>query len=89
MFLDAIVLVLHVYYCVLLEKQIFKSSKWGRLQDPVMGRLGDEMIGRFEDVHGTSVIHAFKIQLGNLLWQVTQDFIVNCSCKKFSEQYSD
>ena len=31
--LDAIVLVLHICYCFLLEKQIFKSSKWGRPQD--------------------------------------------------------
>ena len=29
-FLDAIVLVLHIYWCFLLEKQIFKISKWER-----------------------------------------------------------
>ena len=32
-FLDAIVLFLQIYYCFLLEKQIFKSSKWGRPRD--------------------------------------------------------
>ena len=32
-FLDAIVFVLHIYYCFLLEKQIFKSSKGGRPRD--------------------------------------------------------
>ena len=32
-FLDAIVLVLHIRYCFLLEKQICKSSKWGRPRD--------------------------------------------------------
>ena len=32
-FLGAIVLVLHIYYCFLLEKQICKSSRWGRPRD--------------------------------------------------------
>ena len=32
-FLEAKAFVLHIYYCYLLEKQIFKSSKWGRPQD--------------------------------------------------------
>ena len=59
MFLDGIVLVLHVCYCFLLEKQICKSSKWGRLRDPVAGRPGDQMMGRSGDVPGTSVIHVF------------------------------
>ena len=31
--LDAIVLVLHIYYCFLLERQIFKKSKCGRPRD--------------------------------------------------------
>ena len=68
------------------------GTSTGRLRDPVAGRLGDQMIGRSKDVHGTSVIYVFQIQLRNilnLLWQVTQDFIVNCCSKKFSEQYSD
>ena len=33
MFLDAIVLVLHICYCFFFEKQICKSPKWGRPQD--------------------------------------------------------
>ena len=44
----------------------------------------------FEDVCGTSVIYAFKIQLRNvlnLLRQVAQDFIVNCGSETFREQY--
>ena len=43
------------------------------------------------DVRGTSVRHVFWIQLKNtlnLLWQVTQDFIVNGSNENFGEQYS-
>ena len=91
-FLDVIVLVLHIYYCFLLEKQILKSSKWGRPWDSVAGRPGDQLMGRSRDVRGTSVVHVFLIQLRNilnLLWQVTQDLIMNCSSEKFSEQYSD
>ena len=30
-----------------------------RLQDPVAGRPGDQMMGRSGDVLGTSVIHVF------------------------------
>ena len=58
-FLDAVVLVLHICYWFLLEKQICKSSKWGRLRDPVAGRPGDQMMGRSGDVPGTLVIHVF------------------------------
>ena len=32
-FLDAIVLVLYIYYCIFTGKKIFKSSKWGCLSD--------------------------------------------------------
>ena len=32
---------LHVYYCSLLEKQIFKSSKWGRPRDVYGNQLQD------------------------------------------------
>ena len=63
-----------------------------RLRDPVAGCPGDQMMGRSRDVCGTSVIYDFKIQLRNilnLLWQVTQDFIVNCGSKTFSEQYGN
>ena len=68
------------------------ETSTGRLQDQVAGRPGDQMMGRSGDVRGTSVIYVFKIQLRNilnLLWQVTQDFIVNCGSEKFSEQYSN
>ena len=64
----------------------------GRLQDPVAGSPGDQMMGRSGDVRGTSVIYVFKIQFRkilNLLWRVTQDFIVNCDGKTFSEQYGN
>ena len=66
------------------------ETSTGLLRYPVMGRPGDQMMGRFGDVRKTSVKHFFKIQLKitlNVLWQVTQDFIVNDSSEKFSEQY--
>ena len=62
MFLDAIVLLLHIYYRFLLEKQIFESSKWGRLQDPVMERPGHQIMGRSEDARGTSVIQSVLLR---------------------------
>ena len=68
------------------------GTSTGRLRDPVAGRPGDQIMGRFDDVGGTSVIYFFKIQLRNILnlyWQVTQDFIVNCGREKFSKQYSN
>ena len=62
MFLDAIVPLLHIYYRFLLEKQIFESSKWGRLQDPVMERPGHQIMGRSEDARGTSVIQSVLLR---------------------------
>ena len=44
---------LHVIYCF--------------LQDPVVGRPGDQMMGRSWNVRGTSVKHVFQIQLTNTL----------------------
>ena len=35
------VLLLHIWFCFLQEEQIFKSSKRGRLRDPVPGRPWD------------------------------------------------
>ena len=32
---------MHIYYCFLLEKQLFKKSKWGRPGDKIMGRSGE------------------------------------------------
>ena len=86
-FLDAIVLVLHIRYCFLLEKQICKSSKGGRPRDVYGTQFRDVPGTRWcpQNVPGTSVIHLFYIQLRNifhLLWQVTQDFIVYCSSEK-------
>ena len=40
-FLDAMVIALHISYCFLLEKQICKSSEWGRLQDVYGTQLRD------------------------------------------------
>ena len=74
-------------YCFLLEKQICKSSKWGRPRDVYGTQFRDVPGTRWcpQNVPGTSVIHLFYIQLRNifhLLWQVTQDFIVYCSSEK-------
>ena len=93
--LDAIVLVLHIYYCFLLEKQIFKSSKWRRPRDvygtqlrDVLGRNDGTFWERPRDVGHTYFLNSTLKHI-NLLWQVTQDFIVNCSSEKFSEQCND
>ena len=61
------------------------GTSTGRLRDPVLGRPGDQIMGRSGDIPGTSIIHVFKIELRNifnLLSQVTRDFIVNCSSEK-------
>ena len=71
---------------------VLNGNIHGTSTGPVVRRPGDQMMGRSAEVRGTSVIHVFKIQLRNilnLLWQFTQDFIVNCSREKASEQYSD
>ena len=63
-----------------------------RLRDPVAGRLGEQMMEHSRDIRGMLVMHAFQIQLRNilnLLWQITQEFIVICSSEKFCEQYND
>ena len=62
----------------------------GRLWDPVAGCPWNQMMGRSKNVRQTSVKHLFKLksQALNLIWQVTQEFIVNRSREKFSEQYS-
>ena len=62
-----------------------------RLWNPIRRRSWDQMMGRSRDIRWTSVIYVFKIQLRNilnLLWQVTQDFIVNFGSETLSEQYS-
>ena len=61
------------------------GTSWGRLWDQVAERPREQMMGRSGDVPGTSVIQVY-IQVRsifNLLSQVTPDFIVNCSSKKF------
>ena len=71
---------------------VLNGNIHGTSTGPVARRPRDRMMGRSGEVRGTSVIHFFKIQLKNilnLLWQFTQDFIVNCSREKASEQYSD
>ena len=45
-FLGATALALHVYFCFLLEKQIFKMSKW----DPAAGHSRDQVMGFFGDL---------------------------------------
>ena len=94
-FLDAIVFILHIYFLHIVFYQENKYSEvvYGNVHRKSTGTsLGDQMMGRSGDVSGMSVIHVFKIQLRNilnLLWQVTQDFMVNCGSKIFNEQYSN
>ena len=54
-FLNAIVLALHICYCFLLEKQLFKSSKWGRPRDVYGTQLRDVPGTRWWDVLETSL----------------------------------
>ena len=68
------------------------GTSTGRLRDPVAGRPRDQMMGRSGDVRRTSVIYVFKIHFRNilnLLWRVSQDFVVNCGGKTFSQQYGN
>ena len=51
---DAIVLVLQIYSCFLLEKQIFKRSKWRRPRDVYDTQLRDLPRTKWSDVLGTS-----------------------------------
>ena len=76
---------------------MFKITRWGRPGNVYKTQVCnvhetlDETLGRSKDVHGTSVKHVSKIKLTNtlnLLWQVTQDFLMNGSSEKFSEQFS-
>ena len=53
------VVALHIYSCFLQQEQIFRTSKWGRLQDPVAVRPGDQMMGRSRDARETLVLHVF------------------------------
>ena len=58
--LEAIVLVLHVYSCLLQEKNTFQCYKWRRPQNLYGFQMwdvhsGDEIIGRSKDVHKMSV----------------------------------
>ena len=87
---EAIVLVLYIYSCFLLEKQISKSSTWGRPRDVCRTQLQEFPETKWWDVLGKSVKELFKIQLRNtlnLVSLVTQNFIENDSGKKFNEQY--
>ena len=65
-----------------------------RLRDPVAGHSGEQMMERSGNVRKTAVIHVLQILLRNILnllrvWQVTQDFMVNCGSEKPNEQNSD
>ena len=89
------ILVLHIYYCFLLEKQIFKivngdvhGTSTGPSSGTSSGPNDGTFWGRPQDVGHI----CFKIQLRNILslpWQVSQDFIVKCGSETFSEQYSN
>ena len=71
----------------------YRKNKYSKLLDgDVQGtstrsRFGTSMRPKY----GTSVKHVSKIKLANtlnVLWQVTQDFLMNGSSEKFSEQFS-
>ena len=57
---------------------------------PDVRRPGDQIMWRSRDVHRTSGKHVFYIYTTktlNLLWLVTQGFMLNGSGKKSSEQF--
>ena len=56
--LDAMFIALHICSCFLLEKQICKSSKWARPQDPVAGHPSDQMMRRSGDVGHTCFLNS-------------------------------
>ena len=65
-------------------QNFWTETSMGHLWDPVVGRLGDEMMRRTGDIRRTSVKHVFWFNSR----QLTQDFIVNGGCKKISKQYN-
>ena len=71
-------------------QNIQMGTSMGRLRHPVLGPLGDQMMGSSKDVQGTLVKHFLKnsTNLSNLLSQVTQNFTVNGSNESFSVQYN-
>ena len=88
--IQAIVLVLHICYCFLLEKQICESSKWGRPRDVYGTQLQDVPANRWWDVLGTSPGRRsymfFKFNSETYLTyfdRLLKTCIVNCRSKKF------
>ena len=88
------VFVLHIYYIFFDWKnkysKVVNVDVHGASMGPSSGTPKGPMIESSGDVRGTSVMYVFKIQVRNilnLLWQVTQDFTVNCGSETFSEQY--
>ena len=82
-------------FLFLQEKQIFTSSRRECPRGVYGTQLRDVCRTKWWDVVRTSVgrrsnmIFEFKLTSTlNLLWQVTQAFIVNGSSEKFNEQYS-
>ena len=65
--------------------QMFQTGTFrGCVRDVVEGHRSDQIMRRFRNFRGMSVENVFKTQLTsilNLLWQATQDFIVNGSSK--------
>ena len=83
---------LFLFYTRRANNQKFQAgTSTEHLPEPVVGRPGDQMMGRSRDAFETSVKHAFWIQLTNalnLLWQVTQwHFIVNGCSEGLSKRY--
>ena len=93
-FSEAIALVLHIIcFCFIQEEKIFCSSKRGRPRDVYrtqtsLGRNDRTFYGRPWDVVSNTFFKLNSKNILNLLWQVTQDLIVNASSEKSSEQYS-
>ena len=87
-------ILIEIYSCFLQEEQISKSSERGHPQDVYGTQLRDVMGTKWWDILGASVrrwshvFFKFNSQTLNLLWEVSQDFLVNGSSEKFGEEYS-
>ena len=82
-FIDEIVLYFHIYYCVLLEKEIFKSSKWERPREVYGTYLRDVPRAKLWNALGTSTrVRSY------MFWNSTQKHI-KLTLTGYSRLYSE
>ena len=83
LYLEAIVLVSHVYSC------FYRKSKYSKvLNGDVHGTTTGPSCGMPRGPNDRKYIKLAATNTLNLMWQVIQDFMANDSSKKFIEQYA-